>query len=70
MFELSEPLAAAGKEVTVQLQFNSHFASHQFGRFRVYATDSATPHEATGMPANVATILKLEPAKRTDRQEE
>ena len=34
VFELAEPLAAAGKDVTVQLQFNSVFAGHQFGRPR------------------------------------
>jgi hypothetical protein len=68
VFELAEPISASGKDVTVQLQFNSQFASHQFGRFRASATDSATPHEAAGMPANFAAILKIEPAKRTDVQ--
>jgi hypothetical protein len=68
IFELAEPLAAAGKDVTVQLQFNSHFASHQFGRFRVSATDSAMPHEAAGMPANIVAVLKVETAKRTEAQ--
>ena len=68
VFELAEPLAAAGKDVTVQLQFNSIFAGHQFGRFRASATDSAAPHEAAGMPANIAAILKLDPAKRSDSQ--
>ncbi|HJZ93831.1 MAG TPA: PSD1 and planctomycete cytochrome C domain-containing protein [Gemmataceae bacterium] len=68
VFELAEPLAAAGKDVTVQLQFNSIFANHQFGRFRMSATDSATPHDAAGMPANIEAILKLDAAKRTDAQ--
>jgi hypothetical protein len=68
VFELAEPLAAAGKDVTVQLQFNSPFAGHQFGRFRVSATDSPTPHQAGGLPANVETILKLDAAKRTEAQ--
>jgi len=65
VFELAEPLAA-DKDVTVQLQFNSGFASHQFGRFRLSATNSATPHEPAGMPASVAAALKLEPANRSD----
>jgi len=68
IFELAEPLVAAGKDVTVQLQFNSIFAGHQFGRFRASATDSAAPHEAAGMPASIATILKLDPEKRSDSQ--
>jgi hypothetical protein len=68
VFELMEPLAAAGKDVTVQLSFNSQFASHQPGRFRVSATDSASPHESAGMPANIAAILKTETAKRTEAQ--
>ena len=68
VFELAEPLAAAGKDFTVHLQFNSQFAGHQFGRFRVSATDSASPHEAAGMPANVTAALKLEPSKRNDAQ--
>lgn len=68
VFELNEPLSAAGKDVTVQLQFNSQFASHQFGRFHVFATESATPHEAGGMPPNIATILKLDPDKRSETQ--
>jgi hypothetical protein len=68
VFELAEPLAADGKDVTVQLQFNSRFASHQMGRFRVSATDSATPHQSGGLPANIEAILKIEPAKRTSGQ--
>lgn len=68
VFELADPLAAAGKDVTVQLQFNSQFASHQMGRFRVSATDSATPHQGGGLPANIEAILKIETAKRTAAQ--
>src|SRR5262245_9842102 len=68
IFGLAEPLASAGKDVTIQLQFNSIFAGHQFGRFRASATDSTAPHEAAGMPASIAAILKLEPAKRSDSQ--
>lgn len=68
VFELAEPLAAAGKDVTVQLQFNSKFASHQIGRFRVFATDSATPHATSGTPANIAAILKVDTDKRSDAQ--
>lgn len=68
IIELDEPFAAAGKEVTVQLQFNSRFASHQIGRFRMAATDSATPHASSGMPATVEAALKVPAAQRTDAQ--
>jgi cytochrome c553 len=68
VFELSEPLAAAGQELTVQLQFNSRFGQHQIGRFRISVTDSATPHQDDGLPANIEAILKLPPAKRSEQQ--
>lgn len=68
VFELADPLSAAGKDVTVQLQFNSQFASHQMGRFRVSATDSASPHRGGGLPANIEAILKIEAEKRTAAQ--
>ncbi|HEX3147743.1 MAG TPA: PSD1 and planctomycete cytochrome C domain-containing protein [Gemmataceae bacterium] len=67
VFELTDAVTA-GQDVTVQLQFNSHFASHQMGRFRVSATGSPTPHQAAGLPANVGAALKTEPGKRTDAQ--
>jgi hypothetical protein len=67
VFELAEPVPP-GQDVTVQLQFNSIFAGHQFGRFRVSGTDSPTPHQAAGLPANIETILKLDLTKRTDAQ--
>jgi mono/diheme cytochrome c family protein len=68
VFELSESLVAAGQELTVQLQFNSPFGQHQIGRFRISVTDSATPHQAGGLPANVEEILKLPTAKRSEEQ--
>ena len=64
IFELSEPIAT-DKEISVELQFNSPFGNHQFSKFRVLATDSATPHEGNPYPANIDAILKTEPAKRT-----
>ncbi|WP_020471685.1 PSD1 and planctomycete cytochrome C domain-containing protein [Zavarzinella formosa] len=69
IFELAEPVAA-GKEVTVQLQFNSTFGNHQFSRFRLLATDSATPHEGNPIPANIDAILKADSAKRTPAQQQ
>jgi Protein of unknown function (DUF1553) len=72
VFELAEPLAAGKREITVQLQFDSQFAQHQFARFRLSATDSGTPHEISGkpatIPANVDAALKVDAAKRTEPQ--
>jgi hypothetical protein len=67
VFELAEPVPP-DQDATVQLQFNSVFPGHQFGRFRVSGTDSPTPHQAAGLPANIEMILKLNPTKRTDAQ--
>ena len=67
ILELAEAIPA-GKEVTVQLQFNSMFASHQFSRFRLHATDSATPHDGNPLPAAIDALLKIDPAKRTPAQ--
>ena len=64
VFELAEPIAA-DREITVELQFNSPFANHQFSKFRLSATDSAMPHEGNPYPANIDAILKTDPAKRT-----
>lgn len=62
--ELAEPVAA-DKEIAVELQFNSPFGSHQFAKFRMLATNSATPHEGNPYPANIDAILKADPAKRS-----
>jgi Protein of unknown function (DUF1553)/Protein of unknown function (DUF1549)/Planctomycete cytochrome C len=67
VFELTESISA-GQDVTVQLQFNSVFANHQIGRFRISGTDSPTPHKAAGLPASVEAALNLDPTKRTEAQ--
>ena len=67
VFEFAEPVTAGKGEIELHLEFNSIFAGHQIGRFRVSATDSPSPHGAGGMPA-VAPILAVEPAKRSDKQ--
>ena len=66
--ELAEPIATPGTEVTVQLQFNSPFGQHQFGRFRVSATDSTTPHVQGGTPPKIEVILKTPADMRSDAQ--
>ena len=68
VFEFTEPVAASGKDVTVQIAFNSVFSQHQFGRFRLSLTDSATPHQAAGTPGHVTAVLNTDPATRTDKQ--
>ncbi len=68
VFEFAEPLSTAGKELVIALKFESVFARHQIGRFRLSLTDSATPHQAGGPPAAVAAALKVDAKKRTDKQ--
>ena len=68
VFEFAEPLDAAGKELTVTFSFNSVFPQHQFGKFRLATTDSATPHEAAGTPAAISEILGIEKTKRLAKQ--
>jgi Protein of unknown function (DUF1553)/Protein of unknown function (DUF1549)/Planctomycete cytochrome C len=68
VIELAEPIATPGKEVTIQLQFNSQSGQHQFGRFRLAATDSATPHASAGLPPAIESILSVPADKRTDVQ--
>jgi hypothetical protein len=68
IFELETPLVAPGKEITVQLQFNSQFAHHQFGKFRLSATDSASPLLPETMPEKIRMILAVAAEKRTEAQ--
>ena len=41
---------------------------HSLGRFRVSVTNTPRPINLNGPPANIAAILKIEPAKRNDKQ--
>ena len=68
IFELQEPLAATGKEITVQMLFHSPFGQHQFGKFRLSATNSANPLTPDTMPEKIGVILALPAEKRNEAQ--
>jgi hypothetical protein len=75
VFEFQSPLGAAadagGKwSISVTLEFQSRFARHQLGRFRLSATGATNPHELQGTPANIRTILATASDKRSDAQRE
>jgi hypothetical protein len=69
VFELATPLAADGT-LTLTLDFQSQFAQHQFGRFRVSVTDAANPHTKSALPPAVAAALAVEADRRSDAQKE
>jgi hypothetical protein len=60
--------SAAKGTVVVSLDFNSQYAEHQLGRFRLAVTDSPRPLGKSSLPAAVATILRLPADKRTPAQ--
>lgn len=68
VFELAEP-APAG-ELTILLAFESMFAQHQLGRFRVAVTTAPQPHEADVVPGNIRTLARLPAKQRTSAQQE
>ncbi len=69
MFTLTDPLAIASPvAVRVTLEFQSQFAQHQIGRFRLAVTSTAQPKLADGLPAEVATVLSTSANERIDAQ--
>ncbi len=69
MFTLAEPLALdSPREIKVTLDFQSQFAHHQIGRFRLAVASAAKPQLADVLPAEVATALAAASDKRTDSQ--
>jgi mono/diheme cytochrome c family protein len=68
VFELAEPIDAAGAALTVTLDFQSIFGRHQFGRFRVSVSTAAKPHFSGKLPERIATILSAGADKRTDME--
>ena len=69
VFELAEPIHNDGNlKLTITLKFNSGFSEHQFGRFRLSATNSKSPHGAEVLSADVRRALTLAPEKRSDAQ--
>src|SRR5207237_896561 len=68
IFQLEKPLVAKGTTITIVLDFQSQFAQHQAGRFRLSVTDAAQPHGKSALPDNVAALLRIPIEKRTEAQ--
>jgi mono/diheme cytochrome c family protein len=69
VFELEQPLAAEKENtLTVVLEFQSDFAQHQLGRFRLAVTTDRDPNGAHRLPDAVVRILGIEAARRTPEQ--
>lgn len=68
VFELAQP-APAG-ELTITLAFESQFARHQLGRFRLAVTTAGVPHDADLVPNNIRTLARTPAAKRNRAQKE
>lgn len=73
VFELEQAVnsdgdGAEGVALTVVLEFQSQFAQHQFGKFRLSVTNSRMPHGAQSLPPNIAKILAVTANQRTNQQ--
>ena len=70
IFEFSEPIRLKGQAapLTIAFAFNSTFAQHQPGRFRVSITSNANPHDKPALPANITAILNT--TERTEAQQQ
>ncbi len=62
------PIPAGANRLTITFDFQSQFGQHQFGKFRVSATNSPTPHGAAKLPEAVRGILAIAPETRSDAQ--
>ena len=67
LFQTEKPFGAAGDEIQIQLQFQSQYAQHNIGRFRLSLTTSDKPVER-GAPPAVQAALAVESSKRTAEQ--
>ena len=68
VLEFATPLSGDAVTVlTVALEFKSQFPQHNIGKFRLSATDEASPSRQF-VPENVREALAVAPDKRTDAQ--
>jgi hypothetical protein len=67
VFELAAPLDA-GQELIITLKFESPFAQHQLGRFRLSLTTAADPHAADALPPEVRAALAVAAGERSESQ--
>ncbi len=67
VFSTKAPIPAGkGTTLRVILAFESQFAAHQFGKFRISATSASDPHAKGAIPAAVASALARKPEARSD----
>jgi hypothetical protein len=69
IFQLEKASASdKPQRVVVELSFESQFAQHQLGVFRLSATAAQDPRRASALPERVAEALRTEPEKRSPEQ--
>jgi hypothetical protein len=68
VFSFDGAVPAGKQTLRVTLDFQSPFAQHQFGRFRLSVTDAADPHQKSNLPANIADIMAVPSDKRAEAQ--
>jgi hypothetical protein len=69
VFEFERPIQSAGPiELSVVLEFQSEFAQHQAGRFRLAVTDSREPHGQRALTDKLREILDKDSGERTDAE--
>ena len=69
VFSTRAPIPVAkGTTLRVILAFESKFAAHQPGKFRISVTSAADPHARGAMPAAVASALARKPEARSEAE--
>lgn len=69
VFEPATPVGAGGEtNLTFTLEFQSQFANHQLGRFRIAVSSDLNPASELSVPANIRSILAISPKDRTPDQ--
>jgi hypothetical protein len=68
VFEFDQPLESAAATLAIELDFQSTFAQHQFGRFRLLGTDSPDPHGVQTLPEKIRKILAIAADQRDPAQ--
>jgi hypothetical protein len=70
IFEATNPIAGGEGTLTVVLDFQSKYAKHQIGKFRISATTSPNPCGAQNLPPNVRASLVVAAEKRSEAQKQ
>ncbi|HEV3237731.1 MAG TPA: PSD1 and planctomycete cytochrome C domain-containing protein [Gemmataceae bacterium] len=69
VFEPEQPIkSASGIELGITLDFQSVFAQHQIGKFRLSVTNVKDPHQIAKLPDKVREIIAIAAEKRSDAQ--